>query len=101
MNSLVRKTLIFVAVMAAVATAGWFGRKAYKQSAEHRLITQANQYIEKKDLRNTALCLQRALQINPMSAEASEMMADLLEPAGAPAALSWRARAAKLQPDSV
>lgn len=101
MNSFLKKTLIFVAVLAIVASAGWFGRKAYKKSAEHRLILQAHQYLEQKDLRNTALCLQRAMQINPLSIEASQMMAELLEAANAPGALSWRMRVAKLQPDNV
>jgi predicted Zn-dependent protease len=101
MNGLARKTLIFVVVMALVAASGWFGRKAYKRSMEHRLLTQANQYIEKKDWRNTALCLQRIFQINPMSAQASRLMAGALETASAPVALPWRIRTAKLEPGNV
>jgi predicted Zn-dependent protease len=101
MNGLARKTLIFVTVMALVAASGWFGRKAYKRSMEHRLLTQANQYIEKKDWRNTALCLQRALQINPISTAASKLMADVLETASASASLPWRIRTAKLEPGNV
>src|SRR5215469_7382990 len=98
MNDLIRKMLIFLLVMAAVAAGGWFGRRAYKRVTERRLIAQARQYMEKKDWRNTGLSLQRALQVNPMSADASELLADLLETQGAPAELGWRSRAAQLAP---
>src|SRR5882724_780233 len=101
MTSFARKTLIFVAVMAVVAGAGWFGRRAYKTTVERRLVTQARDYLAKKDFHNTALCVQRALQLNPLSASATEVMADMLETVGAPAALGWRTRAAKLEPENV
>jgi len=100
MNGLIKKSLIFVAVMTVVAASGWFGRKAYKHSMEHRLLLQASQSIAQKDWRKTNLCLQRALQINPLSVEASEMIADLLETEGSPDALSWRIQVAKLQPNN-
>ncbi|HXP62942.1 MAG TPA: hypothetical protein VN829_20745 [Dongiaceae bacterium] len=98
MNSLTRKFLIFLLVMAAVAATGWFGRKAYKKHTEHRLLAEAAQCLEKKDLRNASLCLQRALQISPASVNASEMMANMLETAGSTAAIGWRIRTAQLQP---
>ncbi|HWV99970.1 MAG TPA: hypothetical protein VNZ64_09785 [Candidatus Acidoferrum sp.] len=87
--------------MAIVATGAWFGRKAYKKAAERRLLSEASQYMAKKDLRNTALCLQRALQVNPLSLGAANSMGDLLESAGVPAALGWRIRAAELNPKNV
>ena len=101
MNGFIRKTLIFIAVMAVVAFAGWFGRKAYKKATEHRLIAEANKYLEKQDFRNAGLCLQRALQINPLNVEINKLTADMLEEAGAPGALSWRIRAAQLQTNNV
>ena len=101
MNGFIRKTLIFIAVMAVVAFAGWFGRKAYKKATEHRLIAEANKYLEKQDFRNAGLCLQRALQINPLNIEINKLTADMLEEAGAPGALSWRIRTAQLQTNNV
>ncbi len=101
MHSLTKKFLVFVLVMAAVAAAGWFGRKAYKKHSERRLLAQAAQCLEKKDLRNASLCLQRVLQINPSSVNASELMAGVLETAGSPAALGWRIRTTQLQPDNM
>jgi len=100
MNSLVRKMLVFLLVMAAVAATGWFGRKAYKHATERRAVAEAAQFLEKKDPRNAALCLRRALQINPISFPAAKLMADMLESAGAPAAVGWRIRAAQLQPNN-
>ncbi|HEV7928263.1 MAG TPA: hypothetical protein VGR14_23120, partial [Verrucomicrobiae bacterium] len=89
MNSLVKKTLIFAMALTAVAAAGWFGRKAYRTATERRRIAEAHQYLNEKDLGQAALCLHRALQINPMSLEATLTMADMLESAGVPAALNW------------
>jgi len=101
MNGLMKKLLIFVMVMGAVAAAGWFGRKAYKRATEHRLITEASRYLKTNDFRNAELCLRRALQVNPLSLQATRMVADMLETAGVPSALGWRMRAAQLQPGNM
>lgn len=97
MKSFAEKVLIFIAVMMVVAGAGWFGRKAYKKSMERRLVSEAKRYLATNDIRNASLSLQRALELNPISASASDLMADVLENAGAPA-LNWRIRASKLDP---
>ncbi len=98
MKSFTNKILIFVAVMAVVAGAGWFGRKAYKKTMERRLVAQAKQYMEKKDFHNASLSLQRALELNPVSVNATDAMADMMEMVGNPSALTWRMRVAKLAP---
>lgn len=98
MSSLAKKTLIFSLVIAAVVTAGWVGRKAYRKGTEHRLVAQAEAYLEKKDIRNASLCLQRALQLNPVNIQACKLTADMLESVGSPEALSWRIRAVQINP---
>ena len=45
MNSLTKKALIFALALAAVAAAGWFGRKAYRHATERRLIAEARQVL--------------------------------------------------------
>jgi len=100
MNSLLKKMVIFLLVMAVVAATGWYGRKAYKRATERRAVAEAAQYLKKNDGRNALLSLQRALQVNPKSVPASSMMADLLESAGASTALGWRIRVVQLQPDN-
>lgn len=101
MNSFVKKTLIFVLVMAVIGVGGWAGRKVYRKSNERRLVADANSYIEKKDFRNAGLCLQRALQINPYNPDACNLMADMLDESGAPSALIWRVRTSQLQTNNV
>ena len=98
MNSLTRKILIFVLVLAVVGGAGWYGRKAYKRCTERNLVAKGRQYLEKKDLRNAVLSVQRALQVNPMSPEATALWAEVLEFQGVPTALNMRIRAAQLAP---
>jgi Flp pilus assembly protein TadD len=98
MNTFSKKALIFVLALAAVAAVGWFGRKAYRAATERRLVGQAQRYLTEKDLRSATICLQRALQIDPMSELVTQMMGDLLDAADSPAALSWRIRAAQLKP---
>ena len=98
MNSLLKKFLIFLVVMTLVGAGGYFGRKAYKRSNERKLVQDARSYVEKKDWRNAQLCLQRALQSNPLSVEASRLMAEMLGAVGAPTAVGWRARVVELEP---
>jgi Flp pilus assembly protein TadD len=101
MKSLIKKTLIFVLVMTLVAATCWIGRKAYKKSEERHLITQAKQYLATNDTQEASICLQRVLQINPLSVTADSMIANLLESEGYPSALTWRIQVAKLEPNNV
>lgn len=88
-----------LALVAFIAV--WGGHKFYKHWLVRNLIHEAHQYSSKGEWRNAALCLQRVFQINPVSPEGAEMMADLLEQANSPAALSWRAEVAKLEPNLI
>jgi predicted Zn-dependent protease len=101
MNAFARKTLIVIVVMALVAVGGWSGRKVYLHATVHRLVSKANGYLEKQDLKQASLCLRQALSINPLNLEANRLMGDMLQEAGAPAALSWRIRAAQLQTNNM
>lgn len=98
MNAITRKVLIFVAIMVVVVAGGLAGRKAYKRASERRLVAEASGYLRKNDFRNAALCLQRALQVNPLSLAAARSMGDMLEQARVADAVNWRARAAQLAP---
>jgi Flp pilus assembly protein TadD len=98
MTSLTRKILILLLVMTAVGAGSWFGHKAYGKYIEGKFVTQARQRINKGDWKNAWMSLQRAMQVNPGSPEASEALADFLDAQGHPSALSWRIRAAQLAP---
>jgi tetratricopeptide (TPR) repeat protein len=101
MNSLTKKALIFALVMAAIAGAGWFGRKAWKNYTERNLIAQAKGFMAKNDVHNTDICLRRAIQIDPFNVEVNRLIANTLDAQNLPNALSWRITVAKLQPDNV
>ena len=101
MNAFTRKTIIFVAVMLAIGCAGFLGRRIYQKTTEHRLAAEAGRYLQKQDFRNASLCLQRALQINPVDVQANRLMAEMLEQAGSPMALNWRIRTAELQTNNM
>src|SRR5579872_5017049 len=102
MNGFLKRTIISVLVIAAVIAGGWFGRKAYKKATERRLLTEAQQYLDKKDFANASLCLRRLLQVNPISAKGSSLVADLLEQNGNPsAAVGWRTQASQLDSKDV
>lgn len=96
-----KKVSLLFLVMALVAVTGWFGRKGYKQISARKLVTQAANFLENKDYTNASLCLQRALQLNPISPRASQLTADTLESLGLSAALDWRIHTAQLQTNNV
>ncbi len=101
MNAFARKTVIFVAVMLVIGCAGFLGRRIYQKTTEHRLATEAGQYLQKQDFRNANLCLQRAIQINPYDVQVNRLMAQMYEQAGSPMALIWRIRTAELQTNNM
>jgi predicted Zn-dependent protease len=101
MNGFIKKTVIFITVMLAVGLVGWSGRKVYQRTTERHLVAEARSFLEKKDLRNASLCLQRAIQINSVDPETCSLSADLLEAEGLPAALNWRIRAVQTQTNNV
>jgi cytochrome c-type biogenesis protein CcmH/NrfG len=95
-----RVSLLFL-TMALVAVAGWYGRKAYKQITERKLLARAADYLEKRDIKNASLCLQRALQLDPTNPKASQLTADVLEAVGSSEALTWRIRTFELQTNNI
>ncbi len=101
MTGLPRKIIICLLVVVVLGGGGWYGRKAWKVLTERRLIAQAKTSFEKQDARNAAFCLQRVLQVNPRSAAALRLMAEMLEDMDPRAALSWRGRLIEVEPDNV
>jgi predicted Zn-dependent protease len=101
MTSQSRKLITILLLMIVIAVSAWFGRKAYRKVVERRMVTQAARAMETHDFKRAGLCLQRALQVNPLSPRVSGLIADLLDNSGSPAALSWRIRTAQLVPNAV
>lgn len=101
MNKMIKKLLIVLLGLVAVAAAAGYGRKAYRGAMERRLVSEANYHLQTNDLKAAELCLAGALRANPMSLPATRMVAELLDRAGSPSVLSWRIRVAQLEPDNV
>jgi Flp pilus assembly protein TadD len=96
-----KKVSLLFLTMALVAVVGWYGRKAYKQITERKLVAKAADSLERRDFTNASLCLQRALQLDPANPKANQLIADMLETLGSSAALTWRIRAFQLQTNNV
>ncbi len=71
MKSFSNKILIFAAVMAVVGRRRLVRSKGpdAKKTMERRLVSQSREHLAKKDFRNASLSLQRALEMNPVSAK--------------------------------
>jgi predicted Zn-dependent protease len=98
MTNLTRKMMLLLVGMIAIAAIGWFGRKAYRQYTARHFVAQSREDMKKGNWRDAGMCLQRALQVNPMSAEVADALGDFLEDQSFPGALTWRIRSAQLAP---
>ena len=67
----------------------WAGAQAVKQAVE---------FMAKGDAEHAVLAARRAIDLNPMDAEANRIIAQGLEKSGAPVALQWRRRLDSIRP---
>ena len=79
---------------------GWGGCRAYRIWEEHRQVQQATGFLSAGKLNSAALSARRALQLNPNSAGAMRIMAELAEKGRDRVALDWRRKVVELQPRS-
>lgn len=89
--------LAIVFLIAAI----WGGRDLYYRWQERRLVRRAYVDIGHGDVRDASLAARTILEMNPSSASASRIMAELTERAGDRAALDWRRKVAQIDPHSV
>jgi predicted Zn-dependent protease len=78
----------------------WSGWRAYEHWEEGHLIRRAAAFLKGGDFRATTLSARRALQLNPNSAGAMRVIAQVAEQARDRAALDWRRRVTELEPHS-
>lgn len=92
---------IAVGVLALVLLAGlvWFGRPAYRDWKQGRLLAQAKEFIAKSDFRNATLCARKVLAMNPANLEATRVMAKVTAALRSPVTVDWWRRIAELEPD--
>jgi hypothetical protein len=90
-------TLVAIVLLIAVF---WGGRDLYVRWQERRLVRRAVFDIEHGNERDANLAARTILGLNPSSAPAARIMAQLAERAGERAALDWRRKVAHLEPAS-
>jgi predicted Zn-dependent protease len=79
----------------------WGGHDLYVRWQEKRLVRRATLDLQRGDDRNASLAARSILEMNPSSASAARILAELGEKIGERAALDWRRKAAQLDPHSV
>jgi tetratricopeptide (TPR) repeat protein len=98
MNPILKWFFAVCLVLSLATVGGMQARKALRKGKANRLVAEAAQHYASKDYAGTLRCAQAALRANPISIEATRLLAVALENSGSPAAISWRIRASQLQP---
>ncbi|MBA2432700.1 MAG: hypothetical protein H0V56_11405 [Chthoniobacterales bacterium] len=84
-----------------LAFLSWAGFRAYHSWQERHLVRRAAGYLSGGDVKQASLSARRAYQINPESAGAARMLAEIAERSGDGTELEWRRKVFSLRPDSV
>jgi predicted Zn-dependent protease len=79
----------------------WGGYHVYETWQERRLVRRAAAYLGGGDVKQASLSARRAFQMNPESAGAARMLAEIGEAAADGSELEWRQRVVALAPQSV
>ncbi len=91
--------IIFGGLLALVFLVGgiWGGVRVFRKWQEHRLITQANAFLERGNDRLAAAAASRAYALNLGDIEACRILAGISDRNGLIAAVEWRRRAYELK----
>jgi predicted Zn-dependent protease len=93
--------LAIVGGIVLVALLGWGGVRAYHSWQERHLVRRAAGFLSGGNVKTAALSARRALQLNPESADAARMMADIAERVADGSELAWRRQVHDLVPGSI
>jgi len=96
-----RLSLGTLLVLILVIVIFWGGHDLYVHWQERRLTQQALDALQGDDNNTASVAARAALELEPSSAPAARVMAELAEKAGNRAALNWRHRVVDLLPNSV
>jgi predicted Zn-dependent protease len=95
-----RKLFLAILCLTALLLLGYSGYRSYETWKQKHLVSMAQQFAAKSDLRNARLSLTELLRLNPQNIEASRFMADLSETDELSTTLFWRKRVVVLAPRS-
>ena len=88
-------------ICGCVICLAWAGWVFYRMERHQMYLRNGRQALERADLRSAYSFAQRAVEDRQNDVDACRLMADLQDAIGSPAALSWRLRAAQLEPSNV
>ncbi|MDQ6765679.1 MAG: hypothetical protein M3Z22_06215, partial [Verrucomicrobiota bacterium] len=90
-----------IGAFAFLVLISWGGFRYYRHWDEGHLVRRAQAFMGGGDLKSAGLNAQRALQLNPESAAAARVLAEIAEKAGDRSALNWRRKVFTSNPNSV
>lgn len=93
-----RRILLWSAILATVAIAGWQGWHRFLRWQENNLNQKAQAALSRGDGRSAVLYSRQALELDPRNLPATRIMAQLAEFVGSPAAVLWREQITVLEP---
>ena len=97
----IRLMLFALAGLVLFVALSWGGVRFYKHWQEGHLVRRAAAIMGGGDLKSASLDARRALQINPQSAAAMRIIAEIAERTNDRTALDWRRKIWELNPSSV
>src|ERR1051325_9620062 len=85
----VKKIAIAVLIALGIGAGIWLARPFYSKWKQQRFLSQAQSAWAKHDFQNAIFNARKILEINPASADACRLMAQILEQAGSPQTLAY------------
>lgn len=95
-RSLLKVFLFIVGIVVVLGLVGYGSLRVFHGYQEGRLLTQAHTFVDQHDYKRASLNAQRALQINPNSAEANRVLATISERTNLRTAVDFRKRVVEL-----
>ena len=95
------KLLVVIGGVLLLAIGGWGAFRAYHAWQERHLVRRAAAVLSGGDAKAASLSARRAFQINPQSAAAARILAQIAERSGDGTELEWRRKVFELQPRSI
>jgi predicted Zn-dependent protease len=96
-----RKKIISLLIGGCVIGLAWAGYVVYRIERHQMYLRNGRQALERADVRSAYSFAQRAVEDRQNDIDACRLMADVHDALGSSTALSWRVRAAQLEPSNV
>src|SRR6516164_6227039 len=95
------KTVVGFLICGCVLCLAWAGYLVYQIERHQMYLRNGRQALERVDVRSALSFAQRAIQDRQYDVDAWRLMADVQDALGSSTALTWRLRAAQLEPSNV